>query len=717
MVVKQIYPQWDRENLNNINENFRYLGGGLETAQSISTRMTSAERSILKIRGDLTDLKELNVKSEELLTQAELINMENVSVKNILDDLVLNEGQSDAEVVQARGEHNLLYNRLDAMELQNLNNSSKFDSIGAKPEDYITNYSNLVIDGDWSAAMNEALKHSDNVVIPAGFEYEINNVIVPSHKTITAEEGTIITTTGSHTFKTQGELLDEVPLSVNAAPHSNKVSVTDVSPFEVGDDILIRSQRNALSFADASNEWYLGMPTNDNQVLPFGEFAEIIGIEGNELTLSRSLIYPSYLADASSESAPAQSSATVTKVDFVEGVTIKNMRINKSTAGAAVLVHTSKHVNVEDIYIDNAGYESGYSNAVYFTLSYLSEAKNCRYSIPATTQIGNIDELNPFKIASSMACGFRECTVENASQSMDMSYLSGMMPNTLCYYIDNTTVNAKTTGFTTHPGNYLSVIEGNRVFGTAQGFSHRGRGASIQNNQFVGNLNRRATLHYGIGMYGGFAADNTISNNTIRNFYRAIGYFDQSGEEGRATYVGNTITNNNIYNCNTGVIVYRLYTGAVKEDYMGIVIKDNNIRLTHDINGERVYGVLLQTTVRGVEISNNIIKGIPEGRKTLHYGVFTEENVSQIKVTNNTFIDLSYGINNRLQTQPSATSIIRDNQYINVQYGLIEAENVRHPSDEDKVTIYDADGKKYILEVSATGEVKAKPQPYQQFLS
>src|SRR5699024_10375162 len=130
-----------------------------------------------------------------------------------------------------------------------------------------------------------------------------------------------------------------------------------------------------------------------------------------------------------------------------------------------------------------------------------------------------IDELNPFKIASSMACGFRECTVENASQSMDMSYLSGMMPNTLCYYIHNTTVNAKTTGFTTHPGNYLSVIEGNRVFGTAQGFSHRGRGASIQNNQFVGNLNRRATLHYGIGMYGGFAADNTISNNTIRNFY------------------------------------------------------------------------------------------------------------------------------------------------------------------------------------------------------
>lgn len=716
MVVKQINPQWDRENLNNINENFRYLSGGLSKAQSVSARMTSAERSILKIRGDLTDLKELNVKSEELLTQAELINMENVSVKNILDDLVLNEGQSDVEVVQARGEYNLLYNRLDAMELQNLNNSSKFDSIGAKPEDYITNYSNLVIDGDWSAAMNEALKHSDNVVIPAGFEYEINNVIVPSHKTITAEEGTIITTTGSHTFKTQGELLDEVPLSINAAPHSNKVSVTDVSPFEVGDDILIRSQRNALSFADASNEWYLGMPTNDNQVLPFGEFAEITGIEGNELTLSRSLIYPSYLADASSESAPAQSSATVTKVDFVEGVTIKNMRINKSTAGSAVLVHTSKHVNVENIYMDNAGYVSGYSNAVYFTLSYLSEAKNCRYHLPATTNIGDIDQLNPFKIASSMACGFRECTVENASQSMDMSFLSGLIPNTLCYYIDNTTVNAKTSGYTTHPGNYLSVITGNKTIGTGQGFSHRGRGARIENNDFVGNLNKRSTLSYGIGLYGGFASDNHISGNTIRNFYRGIGYFDQSGQEGRATYTGNVISDNNIYNCNVGVIVYRLYTGNVKEDFMGITIKDNNIRLTEDINGERVYGILLQTKVRGVNISGNTVKGIPT-RKTLHYGVFSEEDVSQIKLENNTFIDLSYGINNRLQTQPSTTSIIRDNQYINVQYGLIEAENVRHPSNEDKVTIYDADGKKYILEVSATGEVKAKPQPYQQFLS
>src|SRR5699024_495874 len=202
----------------------------------------------------------------------------------------------------------------------------------------------------------------------------------------------------------------------------------------------------------------------------------------------RSLIYPSYLADASSESAPAQSSATVTKVDFVEGVTIKNMRINKSTAGAAVLVHTSKHVNVEDVYMDNAGYKSGYSNAVYFTLSYLCEAKNCRYYLPATTEIGDIDQLNPFKIASSMACGFRECTVENASQSMDMSFLSGLIPNTLCYYIDNTTVNAKTSGYTTHPGNYLSVITGNKTIGTGQGFSHRGRGARIENNIFVGNL-------------------------------------------------------------------------------------------------------------------------------------------------------------------------------------------------------------------------------------
>ena len=76
---------WDRTNRNGINNNFDYLFEGV------------AAMNNLNIKADATLLK-----ADAVLMNAQKINQSNVDVQNQLDNIILESGTSDAEVVQAR---------------------------------------------------------------------------------------------------------------------------------------------------------------------------------------------------------------------------------------------------------------------------------------------------------------------------------------------------------------------------------------------------------------------------------------------------------------------------------------------------------------------------------------------------------------------------------------------------------------------------------------
>ena len=76
---------WDRTNRNGINNNFDYLFNGVATMNN------------LNIKADATLLK-----ADAVLLNAENINNNNVNVQNQLDNIILESGTSDAEVIQAR---------------------------------------------------------------------------------------------------------------------------------------------------------------------------------------------------------------------------------------------------------------------------------------------------------------------------------------------------------------------------------------------------------------------------------------------------------------------------------------------------------------------------------------------------------------------------------------------------------------------------------------
>ena len=104
MARKEIGSVFDRNNRNSLNDNFKELYEGIETASS---------------------WKE---KSDAILDFAKRINRENIDTKEALDKLILDSGTSDAETVLSRGSYDLLYKRLDEelnrmMEIESVSNT------------------------------------------------------------------------------------------------------------------------------------------------------------------------------------------------------------------------------------------------------------------------------------------------------------------------------------------------------------------------------------------------------------------------------------------------------------------------------------------------------------------------------------------------------------------------------------------------------------------
>ena len=110
---------WDRTNRNGINNNFDYLFDGVATMNN------------LNIKADATLLK-----ADAVLMNAQNINQSNVDVQNQLDNIILESGTSDAEVVQSRTDSNgntypLLKDRLNNIDKSILSRGANLIDFGA----------------------------------------------------------------------------------------------------------------------------------------------------------------------------------------------------------------------------------------------------------------------------------------------------------------------------------------------------------------------------------------------------------------------------------------------------------------------------------------------------------------------------------------------------------------------------------------------------------
>ena len=535
----------------------------------------------------------------------------------------------------------------------------------------IKDYAELVKDGNWYNAIMQALEDAYTVYFPIG-EYTTYSIVTSLSNREIKGSGTgtrfnfVRDYDGNshfHGFQIYGNTEPIKRITESVEPHTNVVTLENADGLEVGDNVVIKSQRNALSYADTGDEWFLGTATGSQKV-PFGEYNEVTSIDGNNVTLKKGLIYPSYMSHNGDEKDSAQDFSTIEKVNFVENFVLRDFKVTDMYSGTAIRATTCKNMVIDNVHFDHSNYTVHSSGIVEINHSFLCEARNCSYYTRPEVETERIYDMNVFKIANSQECGFVNCKSENASQTADLTYYSGGVPCTACYITNCNFVGSTKSGITTHGGNYMTRITDNTITGVPQGIAQRGRGGLISNNTIIGTSKQDegGSLNCGVSLYEGGCVDNVVSNNTIRNYNVGIGHTDRSPENTRLRFAGTLINGNNISNCNKGIYINKYYMSSNIAP-LGIIISNNQIRLHNTNKSSAVYGIRLDRGSNGALISNNLIKGI-EGemigfvgdRKNNFYGVYLGSDVDAVRVNGNTFMDMEYAIRHR--GRPAGTDII-----------------------------------------------------------
>ena len=561
-------------------------------------------------------------------------------------------------------------------------------------------------DDNWHPAIMQALEENDSVFFPDGHYKTYPIQMNMSNKSIIGN--------GDHTVfefvpdrRSGGRLLNGFTVSgslysgnigcririiEDVIPNSDELKTENTQVLSVGDDIVVKSQKNALSGRDTGDRWLLGYATS-SQKMPFGEFHEVKALTTDTITLRSNLLYPFYNATDENEVDPAQAYADVHRVDFVKNITFKNFKIDGVYSGQAFRFEWVKNGVIDGVYFDDSNYNgNGYTGFSVFQNSLECIVQNSTYYVDPEIIPQEYYMMNPLRITNSQRCGIVGNKVYNGSQGVDTSYVNGGIPNTQCYIENNVMKDQTSTGITTHGGDYMTKITGNKISGSRQGMSIRGRATLVSDNSVIGKSKIRDTLYTntGIYLYQGGACQATVSNNHIRGFSRGIAQYDGGDtENGRIGYAGNTIIGNDIDQCHICIDLFRMWTGTVREEHMGIIVANNTIGVTNSATGRKTtMGIRLGIALKGVNIFGNTIKGLDATGKTLRdvrynnfYGVYCLQQSTHIRIKQNTFIDIDYGVyhnsndtddtfndfsQSRFEGKPMYLSK-QDNEYINVR--------------------------------------------------
>ena len=570
----------------------------------------------------------------------------------------------------------------------------------------ITHYKHLVTDdGNWHTAIMTALSEAKQVTFPVGhyktypIESRLSGRSIVGRGNGTTFEFVRETPTGVvNGFRIDGDTFDEECETVRRVMRSNEdndnvLYLEKTKGLSVGDKIRVTSQRNALSYEDSGNDWLLGKPTNTQKVA-FGEYAFIEEVHDDHIVLSTSLIYPHYKSSNEGEVNPSHDFSYVERVNLVSDWLFKDFKVVDMVSGYVVRADLAYNCVIDGVHFDDSNYSYGQTGIFFGTNCLNCEVRHSSHYLKSNNKPREYYWTNSLKLTGSQNCGFNDCKTEHSGQSVDLTYFDLSIPNTNCYIENCKFINSKSSSMTTHGGDYGTRVTNNQMINCRQGVSIRGRGGVISGNVFQGTSRKtyESQLSAGISLYQGGACDNLITGNTFKNYHIGVRQGDTSESNGRIGYAGNTISNNIIIDCNIGVDIYRLYSGTTtyKDDHMGVLILDNQIRLKkHTDPNENACGVRIGRAVRGVTVRGNMIKSVKvktlEGKNI--YGVFCDLDAQDIRVLYNTLIDLNIGVGHLGYASPSRYDDLKmnreGNEYIEVKQNTRVLGGIRPYTEEE----------------------------------
>ena len=553
-------------------------------------------------------------------------------------------------------------------------------------------------DDNWHPAIMQALEENDSVFFPDGHYKTYPIQMNMSNKSIIGNgDHTVFEFVPDHRsggrllngFTVSGSLYSgnigcRIRIIEDVTPNSDLLRTENTQVLSVGDDVVVKSQKNALSGKDTGDRWLLGVPTNTQKV-PFGEFNEVKALTTDTITLKTNLLYPFYNATDANEVNPAQAYADVHRVDFVKNVTFKNFKIDGVYSGQAFSFDWVKNGVIDGVYFDDSNYNgNGYTGLCVLRNSLECIVTNSKYYVNSNLESDKFYMMNPIRITNSQRCGITNNKVYNGGQGVDISYLSGGIPNTQNYIENNEMIDQNSTGITTHGGDYLTKITGNKISGVNQGIHVRGRGSIVNDNNIVGtSVNRTANYgNAGVLLFNGGACQATITNNQIRGFSRGVSRYESTGVESKVGYDGSQIIGNNIDQCYLGIDIFRMWSGDYRDEHMGILISNNTINLSNSNKKDTIYGIFLGVMVRGVTITNNVFKGLDATNGELRdirynnfYAIQCGQFAGLVRIKDNTFIDVDYGVYHRAKTTNSEFTEANRDKFINYTMYLQVKEN------------------------------------------
>ena len=144
--------------------------------------------------------------------------------------------------------------------------------------------------------------------------------------------------TQAYAFYAHGGFGAEAALAATVTSGDKIISTVTPHGFAAGDWVLLKSQRACLH-DDAGPEWRLG-ETTANALSPF--FAEPLQVDvvmsATQFSVCGGILFPDYRPDRTRETyAQARDSATVQKIEFVQGISITGGRFIKSDHGKSLI--------------------------------------------------------------------------------------------------------------------------------------------------------------------------------------------------------------------------------------------------------------------------------------------------------------------------------------------------------------------------------------------
>lgn len=545
----------------------------------------------------------------------------------------------------------------------------------------ITDYEKYKKGEDWSPAFAEAFKRSDLIYIPPG-TYHSNIIKVPSGKTVYgAGSSTIIIPLTYKLFAVEGSMGPEISINTDITDFSNTITLSQAGQIFVGEDILIKSQRNCMvregiEGVNYDKEWVLGR-TKESSCF-FAEFDVVASVAGSTITTQNNRIFPSYFADNSREpQLPAEflvrPSTTVRRMDMVKNVTLRNFSV-RGTDKCTVIFNLAycKDILVEDITFNSS--VEPFNSAGRATLGIVNGTHALRAVVrrckslfsPALVAIindkpkeyVNFSNYNLFRMIGCTESGFEDCSANCGSHSFGitrgvLASTGGGIPSVNCFIRNCVSTGSIWSGVSVQQACYGTKLIGNIVNGSGQGIFTAGRNTLIENNTLTCSLPYNTSFYYthiyrggtiGVGMNEGYACGSIVRGNTIRGYYTGIelvdGYEDKNcSEEGDILVEDNTVTD-----CLRGFAFYKNnHNLTLGRKDVNIEVRNNEFTRTGawmvavGSSLTSTNGIYLPLYTQGVNIHDNIIRNY-------NYGVWMDEFVDYIQVKNNRFEGVNCGI-------------------------------------------------------------------------